>query len=253
MSGELLSSSSSTAGWLSDRDPRLRILAALGFALVVVNLHHPPILLLALGGAAALAMAAGIEPRQLARRLLLLEGFMLVLLLFLPFSVPGETLFQLGPFMASQEGMNHALLILFRANAVVISLLALLGTLEPVVLGHALSRLGVPDKLVHLFLFTVRYIDVVHREYQRLRQAMRARAFVPRSDLHTWRTLGWLTGMLLVRSLERSRRILAAMKCRGFDGRLYLLGRYHWQAMDSYFGVIAASLLLGLLLLEHQS
>ena len=37
-----------------------------------------------------------------------------------------------------------------------------------------------PDKLTHLFLFTVRYLGVLHHEYQRLLSAMRVRAFRPR-------------------------------------------------------------------------
>ena len=45
----------------------------------------------------------------------------------------------------------------------------------------------------------------------------------PRGDRHTWNSFGWLFGMLLVRSFERSERIHAAMKCRGFSGRFYLV------------------------------
>jgi cobalt/nickel transport system permease protein len=124
------------------------------------------------------------------------------------------------------------------------------GTLEPATLGHALGRLRVPDKLVHLFLFTVRYVDVLDAEFLRLRQAMRARAFVPGSNAHSWRSLGWLIGMLLVRSLERSQRILAAMKCRGFDGRLYLLEDYRWRRADSLHALGFGLLLAAILLLE---
>ncbi len=112
-------------------------------------------------------------------------------------------------------------------------MLALLGTLEPARLGHALARLGVPERLAHLLLLTVRQIQLVGDEYARLRQAMRARAFVPRSNRHTWHSFGWLMGMLLVRSLARSRRVLDAMRCRGFDGRLRLLDTLCWRPADS--------------------
>jgi cobalt/nickel transport system permease protein len=96
----------------------------------------------------------------------------------------------------------------------------------------------------------VRYIDVLDAEFMRLRQAMRARAFVPRSNRHSWNSFGWLIGMLLVRSLERSERILAAMKCRGFDGRLYLLEDYRWRVQDSLHALAFGLLLTAVLVLE---
>ena len=229
-------------GWIADRDPRLRIAAACLFALVTVSLTHLPVALAALGLAVLLALGSGLGPRLLARRLLALEGFMLALLLTLPFSLPGEPWLAFGSVTASREGLEAALLILFKANAVVLALLALVGGLEPVRFGHALARLGAPQKLVHLLLLTVRQIHLLQREFTRLRQAMRARAFVPRSNRHTWNAYGYLMGMLLVRSVERARRVLAAMRCRGFHGRLYLLDVTHWRAADT-----AAA--LGLLLL----
>jgi cobalt/nickel transport system permease protein len=239
------------AGWLSRRDPRMRIMTAVLFAPVVVSLSRLSLLGLALAAAVGLALAVGLKPGLLAKRMAALEGFMLVVLVLLPFSTPGAPLLQLGPWAASQEGAWLALSIVVKANAVVLVLLALVGTLEPVVLGHALARLRVPEKLVHLFLFTVRYIGVLHDEYQCLRRAMRARAFVARSNFHTWRSLGQLLGMLLVRSLERSQRVVAAMKCRGFDGRFHLLSVQRWQRMDTLFLLVAVLALSSLIFLER--
>lgn len=233
-------------------DPRLRLITALLFALTVVSLQQIPLLLLTLLLALATAVWAGLSGPLLLKRLLAMEGFMVVLLIMLPFSVPGESLLTLGPFSASLAGLQRALEIALKANAVVILLLALVGTLEPVVLGHALGQLRLPEKLIHLFLFSVRYIGVLFDEYQRLRLAMRARAFMAGSNRHTWRTFGWLLGMLLVRSLERSERILAAMKCRGFNGRLYLLQQNSWRRRDTR-GLIFTFCLLGVLLLLEQT
>ena len=100
--------------------------------------------------------------------------------------------------------------------------------------------------LIHLLLFTVRYIDVLHREYLRLAAAMKVRAFRPRMNLHTYATYGNLVGMLLVRSLDRSERILAAMKCRGFQGHFYLLDHFTCSRRDLWFAV-ASSCIVALL------
>ena len=61
---------------------------------------------------------------------------------------------------------------------------------------------------------------------------MKMRGFRPRMNWHTYRTYGYLVGMLLVRSLERSERIVAAMKCRGFRGRFYLLDHFAFSSAD---------------------
>ena len=93
-------------------------------------------------------------------------------------------------------------------------------------LGHALGHLHVPRKLAHLLLFTVRYLDVLDREYRRLRAAMKVRSFRPRMSLHTYRAYGYLVGMLLVRSFDRSERMLAAMKCRGLPRAVLPVGPF---------------------------
>ena len=142
--------------------------------------------------------------------------------------------------------------IAVRGNAIVLAMVVMLGHLSVVTLGHALDHLRVPNKLVHLLLFTVRYFDVLRREYSRLAAAMKMRGFRPKMSRHTYRSYGHLLGMLLVRSLERSERIVAAMKCRGFRGRFYLLDHFAFSAADLWFGATAALVLAGLAVLEYS-
>lgn len=200
-------------------DPRTRVVVAVTFALVVVALGHVPTLLVAVILAALAALAARLDPRGTLRRMLALDGFMIMALVLLPFTQPGDPVASFWGIEASRQGMEQALVILLKANAVVLMVLGLVGSMDNATLGHALGRLGAPEKLVNLFMFTIRYLDVLHQEYGRLRIAMRARAFVMRCNWHTWASIGYLFGMLMVRSIERSERIVAAMRCRGFDGR----------------------------------
>lgn len=221
-------------------DPRTRVIGAVLFSLSAVVAEG----LAAQGAAFVLAlMLAGLArlaPGATLKRLLALEGFMVAVLIMLPFTVPGTVpaapVFELFGLPASAEGLRRAVAIVLKANAVMLAMLALLGSMEMATLGHALGRLGVPERFVVLFLFTTRYIEVLHQEYGRLRLAMRARAFRPRTGLHTWRSLGWLVGMLLVMSLERSERIHAAMRCRGFAGRFHLGEDSRAGALDWGYG-----------------
>ncbi|CAA7626172.1 ABC-type cobalt transport system, permease component CbiQ and related transporters [Candidatus Terasakiella magnetica] len=200
-------------------DSRTRVILALLFAVALVTGSDVTLLTVGLGLALILALLARLPVVRTLRRMLVLEGFMLVVLALLPFSIPGRVVAEVLGFAASAEGLTRAAQITLKANAITVAVFALLGTLEVVALGRALARLGAPERLVHLFLFTVRYLDVLDREYRRLRLAMRARAFRPATGPHCWCSIGYLFGMLMVRSLERAERIDAAMRCRGFTGR----------------------------------
>jgi cobalt/nickel transport system permease protein len=237
---------------LIDRvDPRARILTAVGFSVVVALLaNHFAALAAALVVAVLGAVLGRLRPAAVLRRLAPFNLFILLLVVILPISTEGPPLFSLGRVPFSQGGFLLAAEIALKGNAIILALMVLLGTLEISVLGHALSHLRVPDKLTHLLLFTVRYLDVLHREYLRLAAAMKVRAFQPRMSRHTYRTYGYLVGMLLVRSLDRSERIVAAMKCRGFRGRFYLLDHFAFSGRDVPFCIVSLVILLALILLE---
>jgi cobalt/nickel transport system permease protein len=224
-----------------------RVGATIAFAVATVALDRLPLLAAALAIAVVLAALASLPVASTARRVASMDAFMLCVLAFLPFTVPGTPLFAIAGLSASVEGLRQAAAIVLTANAVVLAVLALVGTLEPVALGRVLTALKVPNKVVHLLLFTIRYIAVLKSEYQRMVLAMRARGFRPRGNRHTWNSFGWLFGMLLVRSFERSERINAAMKCRGFSGRFYLVAEEIRSPADLPFAA-GIGLVLALLL-----
>ena len=215
-------------------------MAAVGLSLIVAALHRVPAMSAALAAAVLAVAAARLTPAVVLRRLLPLEALLLMVVLLLPAnSLP-------------HNGWLAAVIVL-KANALVLGWLALAGTMDATTLGHALAHLHVPQKLAHLLLFTIRYLDVLHREYRRLRAAMRVRSFRPRMNLHTYRSFGYLVGMLLVRSLDRSERILGAMKCRGFRGRFYMLDHFAFSPRrDGPFCAAAAAVGAVLVFLEWQ-
>jgi cobalt/nickel transport system permease protein len=238
--------------WLFGTDPRVRIVAAVAFSVLAAVAGRPGALGLALGAAMAAAVLARCSLPVLLRRLVPLNVFMLVVLVTVPLTASGEPLCRLGPLEVSRHGLWLAAAIALKANAIFLMLLALVGTMDPIAVGHALHHLKLPDKLIHLLLFCVRYIEVVGQEYRRLRWGMRVRGFCPRLSAHTLRSFGYLVGMLLVRSVDRSERILAAMKCRGFRGRFFLLDHFALRRRDAWLA-LAGTLVLALLALAEWS
>lgn len=231
-------------------DPRARVVMASAFAVVTVGLSGFAALIAALGMALALMAMAHLPVGATLRRMAAMDMFIFALLAMLPFTTPGTPLFTVFGWTASVEGAQHAAQIALTANAVVLAMLALLGTMEAVTLGHALHALRCPERLVQLMMFTVRYIEVLGEEYARMRGAMRARGFRPRSNWHSYRSYGYLVGMMLVRAIERSERILGAMKCRGFTGRIPLLERFRMGPRDWQFAALFAAALAALIAIE---
>ena len=168
--------------------------------------------------AVLLAVAYATPDARLWRRLLHVEAFVLLLFLTMPFTMAGQPIFSFGPLSASVEGVWRAVLIASKVMSSVILMVLLLGDIEPARLGAALRGLHVPERLIRLFVMTVRYTAILREEALRLHEAMRARGFQPCSNRHTWRCYGNLIGMLLVRALARAQRVEEAMLCRGYTG-----------------------------------
>ncbi|MFH1007570.1 MAG: cobalt ECF transporter T component CbiQ [Candidatus Latescibacterota bacterium] len=231
-------------------DPRVKLLVAVAFSILVAVSDAYRALVPALFMAGGLVLLARTDIGMLGRRLLVVNGFLVLLWLILPFTFPGESLFTLGPLVASREGAVYCLTITLRTNTIVLATIGLVGTTSIFNLVHALRHMHVPDKLVHIFFFCYRYIAVIHLEYLRLRNAMRVRCFHPKTSLHTYRSYAYLVGMLLIKSYGRSHRIYQAMLCRGFRGKYPTFHHFHLKKRDLGFLGVSAAVIAALAALQ---
>jgi cobalt/nickel transport system permease protein len=233
--------------WVHNLDPRVKIVVTLVFSVVVALNNHIEMTAISLILPAFLLVCARLDFGKVTERLAIVNTFVLFLWLFLPFSAPGETVYSIGPLTIQREGIYQAFLITLKSNSIILMALALLGTSQIFTLVHAMSHLWVPDKLVHLFFFCFRYIHVINDEYHRLSNAMKMRGFKPKTNIRTYRAYSYLVGMLLIRSFNRSKRILQAMRCRGFKGKFYILHHYEMKRYD--YAVGSSSLAFTILLM----
>lgn len=213
-------------------DPRVRTVVAGAFSIVVATSDRFVALVPAIIIAFSFLLLARVSFRGVMPRLLMVNGLILLLWFFLPFTTNGEPLFSIGPLKATKEGIIYSTAITLKSNTIIMTLMALIGTMPIFTLGRAMRSLHMPDKIVHLLSFAYRYIHVIHAEYGRLMNAMKIRGFYPRNNLHTYRTYAYLVGMLLVKSYERARRVQAAMLCRGFKGNFYDLSEFFMKTSD---------------------
>ncbi len=233
--------------WVHRLDPRVKIVVTLVFSVVVALNSHLEVTAISMILPFALIICARLDFGKVMLRLAIVNGFILFLWLFLPFTTPGETIYSIGPLAIHREGVYQALLITLKSNSIILMVIALLSTSQVFTLVHAMSHLWVPDKLVHLFFFCFRYIHVIHEEYHRLVNAMKMRGFKPKTNMHTYRAYSYLVGMLLIRSFNRSKRIVQAMKCRGFKEKFYILHHYEMKRCD--YAMAGSSLVFSILLM----
>ncbi len=238
-------------GLIERVQPRTRVVATFAAVFAITAIRSPFVLAIGLACALVLVWLSRTTWAELRQRLRHVEGFMLVLLIVLPVTIPGEPVLQLGPLVATNAGIARAASIVIKVNICSLLAFAVLGSLDLVQIAQAAHRLRVPPKLLNLFLFTARYVSVLRAETSRLVEAMRVRAFVPGSNAHCWRTYGNLAGTMLVRSLERAHRVDEAMRCRGFTGHIPAEAEVPIAKHDLAFVSVFAGAMVGLLIMDH--
>lgn len=231
-------------------DLRLRIVTAFLLVTCISQMNDIQAAALMFGLAMSFALLQALNA-QMWHRLLHIEGFVALLAITLPFTIPGHEIFSLGPLSASVEGLTRAAVVGLKITTSSILILSLLAREEPERIGSALHQLKMPATLTKMFVLMVRYLSLIRSESQRLRDAMKARSFIPRSDRHTWTSYGRLIGMILLRAMERAARVEEAMRCRGYTGRLPHAALPAPRALDWMIASVLVFLSIGVLLWDR--
>jgi cobalt/nickel transport system permease protein len=199
--------------------PHVKLVGLLLFVLATVSVpNEARVLLGALLGLAVLVLASTRVPARLLLPRLAVETPFAVFAVVLPFVAVGPQV-AVGPVSVSQPGLVAAVALLLKGTTGVVSAVAFAVTTEPRDLVRALQHLRVPDPLVTIASFMVRYVEVVADQLRRMRVARESRGFRARS-VRAWPALASSTGALFIRSYERGERVHLAMLSRGYRGRL---------------------------------
>jgi len=225
-------------------DPRCKLAAAALLTLIVAVLTRCSALWAALIVSLGLVLIARLDINKVARSLLIVNTFIFFLWLVVPFTVSGNALWQMGPLALTNEGLMLAARVTIKSNAIALVFIALVATQPVATVGPALGSLKVPGKLVQLLLLTYRYIFVIEQEYRRLSRAAIIRGFLPRTNLHTYKTYAYMAGILFVRAGLRAERVHQAMRCRGYNGRLHTLHQFHYSHEEYLWSLVFATAML---------
>jgi len=192
----------------------LKIVALVAFMLIVVATPREWYAAFAVYLAVLLVVIAvsRVPVGYLARRMVVEVPFV-VFAALMPFVATGPQVEVLG-VSVSEAGLLGAWGLLVKGTLGVLASLTLAATTEPSELLGGLERLRMPQLIVQIMGFMIRYLDVVTGEMGRMTVAMRSRGCDPRSPRH-WPAMARSLGALFVRSYERGERVHLAMLSRG--------------------------------------
>jgi cobalt/nickel transport system permease protein len=224
-------------------DPRAKILGLVAVTLVAVTtpLEAWPVFAVCAAVLVAVAASARVSPRDIWRRARFVLPLVLLAGVFLPFVRHGGEEHAFGPFTVHQQGLEVFLLVAVKAAIGTVSAVLLGATTTFPAVLRGLEAMRVPRLLVLTASFMYRYLFVIVEETGRMRSALAARAYRPRTALHAG-TFGRMTTAMFLRTYTRGERVYQAMLARGYDGRMPQLTPLVLRRGDALFvaGVLAA-------------
>jgi cobalt/nickel transport system permease protein len=217
-------------------DPRAKIIGLVAVTLVAVStpLAAWPVFAGCALVQVAVAASARISPREIWRRVRFVLPLVLLAAIFLPFVRKGGPSYEIGPLTAYEDGLE-----VFGA----VALKATIGTVSAVLLGatstfpavlRGLEAMRVPRLLVLIAAFMYRYLFVIVEEAGRMRAALAARAYRPRTALHAG-ALGRVATAMFLRTYARGERVYHAMLARGYTGAMPQLSPLTLRRADLLF------------------
>jgi|GEM_PF-81977 len=230
-------------------DGRLRLAAALAVSLAAAATRSTTALAV-LAGLAVLAalwliVSAERSPGPLLRRMAVVSVF--VLWIWLTVAVDWRTL------SADPAGVALAWQMTLRIESIALTALLLLGRMDGIDLARAAVGLGLPRGLGSLLAVTVRQIAVLEETGQRLRRAMRARAYRPRFSRRTLRVSAQQVAWLIIHASLRAERMALGLKARGLGAMDWpvrpasgwrSLPRSEWAVLAGVSAALAVTLTL---------
>ncbi len=213
---------------LRDASPSLKLFLGLASMIICVSSSSPLApLFVALTMSLATMLLAKIPGRIYSHLLLVPLSFALLSAAVVAFMHGGGTaLIQLPLFgldlAVREEGAKMAFLLLARTFGGMCSLYFIALTTPMIEIFATLRSLGIPSSIIELSMMIYRYIFVFLDQAARIHsaQVMRLGDVRARSAINSF---AMLASVLFLRSWEQGERLVLAMDCRCYDGKLEMM------------------------------
>lgn len=157
---------------------------------------------------------ADIPLKPIFKRLAAVSPFIIIIGIFNPL-FNSKSLVVL-PWLTVSAGWVSFISILLKGLLTVMGAFILIATTGMTKIAYALTIIRIPKVFILQLILTYRYISVLAEEVARTLCAYSLRS--PFTKGVRFREWGSLTGQLIIRTLDRAKRIYNSMCCRGFTG-----------------------------------
>ncbi len=162
-----------------------------------------------------------------------------------PFSLPSSIYITI-------QGVNSAVIFTMRVATCVSTVVLLFLTTPQQVLFKSLRSVGVPKIYVFTLEMAYRYIFLLTDMVREIYIAKKARTIKTGSMFDEQKWVGGRIGYTLIRSLDTSEKVHAAMMSRGYNGNVKIMQEFKMRNRDYISGVIAISMSILLVLISHN-
>ncbi len=221
-------------------DPRVKLLSALALLVLVLSCNGFIFPLVTVAVAVVLCLCLGVRPKALALRFAE-PAFIIAMLVLLKLFCTGHTpIFSFSLFglelTGHREGLLEGALIASRIMGAV-AVVTLLGFATPFTeLMAAFSWLRVPREFIEIAFFAWRYLFMLFDDARVIYSAQKNRLGYT-SYRKGLRSLGTLSGSLVIKAFDNSRNITTAMVQRGYDGNLPTLRHKPFKRTELAYSV----------------
>lgn len=231
------------SSYIEQLDPRSKIIFTLIASFTIVITNKIGVLSLVMVILLLLSIMSKFNFSLMLKKLLLVNSMVALLWIVLPLTMPGTILLKFFSLNIYLEGIKHAFLITLKTNTIVLLSTIFIANTSSTVLGQALLKLKISSKLVNLLFFITRYLEIIKDETEKVIMAAKVRGFIPKINLHTYRTYAYILAISIIKSWDRSDQIYQAMLCRGFNGSFYNAIDFSFKKQDIIFLIITISIL----------
>jgi cobalt/nickel transport system permease protein len=158
----------------------------------------------------------------------------LLVAVFVPLVREGGRAWDSGPFTVHETGLQIFASVAAKATIGTIAAVLLAATTSFPSVLRGLEAMRVPRLLILIAGFMYRYLFVIVEEAGRMRAALAARGFRPRTALHAG-ALGRVATAMFLRTYARGERVYHAMLARGYSGRMPQLAPLAFGRADLLF------------------
>lgn len=229
-----------TNNLLESLDPRIKIVSFLAiiFCMILTPITRLKDFGLYFTLILAITFFSNLTFSQVLKKVLVLIPFVLFIAMVVPFVKEGNVCWSMKmgywKVQVTYEGIGTFLNIIVKSGLSLFLLVVASLTTAFSDFLKGLDMLCMPRLLIMLMSFMYRYIYVLLDEAKRLMRARSLRYFGSRYR-GQFQVIGYMIGVLFIRTFERAERIYHAMIVRGFGGEVRSMKRFKLSMLDFLF------------------